>query len=333
MRNALGRPSIALLLASGLVLSTSLTAAASPMESELDPIEAIESVAPESLAAVVTDDGVVHATAAALEPDEYGRSLAEAPEYVQADPEVVFDVPSDPAEGIKISQDGLEDIVIGLPNAADAENAIYGELDVAIYDNQDGSTTVPIVRPDGSIQITTVIEGPESPTRYAYPISLPDGGQLVDAGDGYVAIVDAREVPVAMISPPWALDANGNGIATRYEIEGTTLVQVVDHARGDRYPIVADPAAKGRYIKSVKASKVAQGYTVSVQPVNPWKAVPKDAYYAEYKLYVGSAYEGQKYRDQLQCHYDFSPFKTPWNLDSWRPNVGYVSTVWALCNP
>ncbi|HPY25050.1 MAG TPA: DUF2599 domain-containing protein [Mycobacterium sp.] len=44
--------------------------------------------------------------------------------------------------------------------------------------------------------------------------------------------------------------------------------------------------------------------------------------------------ESQKYRDQLICHvWNAARVKVPWNLDSWRPNVGYNATVLALCNP
>ena len=41
-------------------------------------------------------------------------------------------------------------------------------------------------------------------------------------------------------------------------------------------------------------------------------------------------------RDQYICHQQFaairSPRKPTWNLDEWRPDVGYVKTVVASCN-
>ena len=42
---------------------------------------------------------------------------------------------------------------------------------------------------------------------------------------------------------------------------------------------------------------------------------------------------GQNMRDQLSCHISNAGFKDPWNLESWRPDVGYNKTVVALCNP
>lgn len=45
---------------------------------------------------------------------------------------------------------------------------------------------------------------------------------------------------VTAVAPAWALDANGESVPTQYRIEGTTLVQVIDH-HGATYPVVGDP--------------------------------------------------------------------------------------------
>lgn len=41
--------------------------------------------------------------------------------------------------------------------------------------------------------------------------------------------------------------------------------------------------------------------------------------------------------DQFGCHWDFArivdPHKTSWDLEAWRPDVGYAATVAAQCNP
>jgi hypothetical protein len=37
--------------------------------------------------------------------------------------------------------------------------------------------------------------------------------------------------------------------------------------------------------------------------------------------------------NQLRCHAEFVPNKPTWDLESWRPNVGYTKTVEAECNP
>ncbi|PFG43031.1 uncharacterized protein DUF2599 [Isoptericola jiangsuensis] len=319
----------------GLGLSVA-PASATGQDDAANAIEAIESVAPESLAAVATADGVVLSDPADAEVDEFGRSAAKAAMIDPTNPEspIRVEIPEDPADGILLEQAGFASINIGLPNSAQADDVEYGDLDIATYDNNDGSKTVPIVNPDGAVQITTVISGPEAPARYVYPITMPAGAELVDAGDGYFAVVQADSTPLAMIEPAWALDANGNDVATRYEVEGHSLVQVVEHGDGTAYPVVADPAVAGKYIKKFTITKKTNGFTFGIYPVNAWNVtVSASEYYAEYKLYVNSQYEGQKYYDQIRCHWDFAPFKTPWNIDSWRPNVGYAATVAALCNP
>jgi hypothetical protein len=37
--------------------------------------------------------------------------------------------------------------------------------------------------------------------------------------------------------------------------------------------------------------------------------------------------------NQLRCHADFAPRKPLWDLEAWRPDVGYFKTVAAFCNP
>jgi hypothetical protein len=41
----------------------------------------------------------------------------------------------------------------------------------------------------------------------------------------------------------------------------------------------------------------------------------------------------QSLDNQLRCHADFAPRKPLWDLESWRPNVGFAATVEHLCNP
>ncbi|MFT4127546.1 MAG: DUF2599 domain-containing protein [Gordonia sp. (in: high G+C Gram-positive bacteria)] len=318
-----------------LVVGTAAPSFAAEFDDSSDAIGVIASIAPESLEIVSTDDGIVVADEELLEEDDFGRSVVEQPmlDPTNLDSIVRIDIPVNPPDGIVFKQDGADDIVIGLPNAHQADEADYGDFGLATYDNNDGSTTVPIPQPDGTLQITTVIDGPEAPTRYAYAITLPDGGELADVGDGYFAILDSEGLPAAMIEPAWALDANGETVDTHYEVAGNELVQVVNHNDGDAYPIVADPAVKGAYISKVTIKTVTQGKTVAVYPVNSWAITAFDNYWAEYKLYVSSTYEGNKYKNQLRCHWDFAPFKSPWNLDSWRPDVSYWDTVLAGCNP
>lgn len=61
-------------------------------------------------------------------------------------------------------------------------------------------------------------------------------------------------------TPAWATDANGNDVPTRYELNGSTLTQIVDHQSADvAYPVVADPAYSRGMIHSVIWERWARG--------------------------------------------------------------------------
>lgn len=105
--------------------------------------------------------------------------------------------------------------------------------------------------PDGSVRALIVAADVQAPHAYRFPIALPDGGRLArlsevmdvpadtDAGD--VFVVDAAGNLVGGFRPPWATDAAGAPVPTRYRIEGSTLVQQVDFTATTAFPVVADP--------------------------------------------------------------------------------------------
>lgn len=41
----------------------------------------------------------------------------------------------------------------------------------------------------------------------------------------------------------------------------------------------------------------------------------------------------QSLLSQLRCHAAFAQRKLTWDLEDWRPNVGYYATIEAYCNP
>lgn len=184
-------------------------------------VTAVENVAPEVLdaAAAVDSDSV---TAAG-----YSAEL------------VTTSVPRDPSEPVSLSGP-LANIEVALPFAGESSNA---DTDGAApeFDNNNGSSTVSVVRDDASVQILTVIDNAAAPTRYDYTISLSDGGYLQLDESGIVFIRDQDSNFVGAIAPAWARDANGESVSTHYEIDGNILTQVVDHSGLDAYPIVADP--------------------------------------------------------------------------------------------
>ena len=208
-----------------VVISLLSAAPASAEEMDPSPLAVIGEVAPEVLeqiADVPTDAAGVNSIDALVG-------------------DVSLEVPADPSEGITLAG-ATGQLGIGLPSGDVAASAVAETEGVVSYDNGDGSTTVPVVKEDGSLQINTIIENEAAPTRYEYSLDIPAGGSVEEIGDGMFAVLTAEGELLSAILPPWAKDANGVDIPTRYAIESGSLVQYVDHDQaGTAYPVVADP--------------------------------------------------------------------------------------------
>lgn len=133
---------------------------------------------------------------------------------------------------------------MSFPSAGQAESAVRSPVPgVLVFENRDGSSTVPTIRDDGGIQISTVIERADAPRRYDYSLSLPSGSHLSLTADGGVrADGPTPEWPELHVAPPWAKDAEGEPVPTHYEVHGTTLTQIIDFTPSTAFPVVADPS-------------------------------------------------------------------------------------------
>jgi hypothetical protein len=107
----------------------------------------------------------------------------------------------------------------------------------------DGRHFDQVVQSTGSddVRMLTVLSDAGAPSRYDYSFA---GHELRQVDLGYVAVYDRSGEPVALIEPAWAKDAHGNAVPTRYEIDGSTLTQVVDVDEHTAFPVVADPSVK-----------------------------------------------------------------------------------------
>ncbi|MDE0497447.1 MAG: hypothetical protein OXH86_08850 [Acidimicrobiaceae bacterium] len=86
-----------------------------------------------------------------------------------------------------------------------------------------------------------VIDNHEAPAEYRFENAVPEGRTAELLPDGSVRFFDSDGNESGGIAAPWALDANGEEVPTRYALDGTTLIQTVNH-EGAAYPVVADPA-------------------------------------------------------------------------------------------
>lgn len=190
-----------------------------------DAVAAIQEAAPEAVAGSTgTTAGTDADTASAVENDG-----------------VTVEVPTDADEGIVVTLGEAPALTIGLPFSDEASPATESQVPgVMVYDNNNGSSTVPVLR-DSGVQINTVIDNADAPKRYDYPMDFGDGQSLHLNPDGSVTAFGGDGALVAFVAAPWARDANGNAVPTRYEVQGASLTQVIDFTEASAFPVVADP--------------------------------------------------------------------------------------------
>lgn len=221
---------------------------------------------------------------------------------------------------------------ITLPEARGVKKAANQESIVS-YDTRSGFRSVATAGNDGTVSVGTIIESGSAPNEFTYRISSNgEPAVMTQLEDGTVDVFSAEGELLTHFRPAWAVDAEGREVPTFYTINDGEITQTVEHA-GYSYPIVADPKS-GLYIKKVSLKSDPRGTIVQVYPGSYPAMLPGSALYADYKRLVNSKFHGRKYRDQLVCHQNNAMhFKKPWNLDSWRPDVGYARTVAKKCNP
>lgn len=174
---------------------------------------------------------------------------------VEAPPDPTVDVtlPSSTSEPLVLAS-GEDTVTVGVPGegaraeplapSSEADGVKINAQSVgsaAAYSNVATATSLEIAASAYGAQQTLHIRGSEAPTEYTFPVSVNgEGAQLELMETGIVAIADAQGDVVAVVDVPWARDASQSDVPTAFRVEGSTLVQTVDHT-GAMYPVAADP--------------------------------------------------------------------------------------------
>lgn len=110
----------------------------------------------------------------------------------------------------------------------------------AVEDN-DSVDVMTAVSTDNNVFVALLtIEDAGAPSEFRFEGAVPDGYTAKQQPDGSIMLADADGNEAGGWAEPWAFDANGTAVATSLALEGSTLVQTVDH-HGAAYPVVADP--------------------------------------------------------------------------------------------
>jgi hypothetical protein len=259
---------------------------------------------------------------------------------------VVVTVPARASGQLNVtSRYGGKRFSLGLPAAANATAAIATSGAVT-YDDAAHGVALGVRTFNSGVQIATVIATPQADHTFTYPLSLPAGGHIEALEGGGLVFLSADGKLLGGFAAPWAKDVNGSPVTTSYQIQGNKVIQHVQVSAAAAYPVVADPYLWIDLISSAAWTyNSGYGWTLKVSPTG-WARANAGSYlvgtYDWNELYDKYKNRGLNtnlsgMRDQLICHQQIvavvSPTKATWNLDEWRPNVGYLQTVNASCNP
>lgn len=309
-------------------------------------------------AIVAVGVGIATPTLATAGPTDSGQAINEvAPEVftglVKADQsgvavasDVKITLPANSGSPVFYHGDGPR-IEITLPSSSNRAAAAVGSLGQTEYRNGDGTTTVPVPKSDGTLQIATVIQDPSAPSSYTYQLGIPAGYELIIGEGGGVGIAARDESDLlGSFAAPWATDANGINVPTHYEVRGNALVQVVEHAAGTyAYPIVADPWLGQDLYYSPYLTTYNGAFRVNVTPNDwgkTWAGIAtwwahadeiKNKLAAKYPTRPASQRWNTNVQEQLYCHIAGLPFSLPeYNLEAFRQFHYWEQIVPYNCN-
>ncbi len=155
--------------------------------------------------------------------------------------EIGITVSAAPDDGLVVETPGpMEALELGLPNNEAHADLTLAHDGTAVYVDSDGLADIAVQVLDDGFRVSTILYSTESPETYLY--ELPEGSVAELLNDGSLLVMSGESI-VGAVAPPWARDANGVSVPTRYEVTADGFVQIVEHAgNGFVYPIVADPS-------------------------------------------------------------------------------------------
>lgn len=224
-------------LMSGALVCALVLAGATPTFASSDPdadsvADAVSDAAPSDLTALPIEESRDQLT---VSPNEGGEITAAV----------------DPSEGLLFaSKDGDHAATVGLPGADDLSDAAISEDGSITFAGDHATPSVNVMVADTAVRISTVISSPNQTEEFTYDFGdaavvelQDDGGALVLSTETVADAQGEAEVILASIAAPWAVDAAGESLETRYVADGGTLTQVVEHHDVNvAYPVVADPS-------------------------------------------------------------------------------------------
>ena len=166
---------------------------------------------------------------------------AQSDEFIASTEDATVVLGEDSSDGLELTHSSGVSITVDLPDVGQDAPANLDGATVVYAAEGELSAVAAQPTDDGGVRALVAILAPETTTEFAFPMSSEtdpivlslseSGGVDVQTEGGYV---------LAGIDPPWAIDANGASVPTYYRVDGSSIVQIVEH-QGFAYPVIADP--------------------------------------------------------------------------------------------
>lgn len=141
--------------------------------------------------------------------------------------------------------------VLGAKSGAATANGIQ-----LLQDTEPGHSQ--LVQPlDSGFRIVNVMHSKDASNAFAFALEIPKDAHL-EMVEGSVQVL-VGDVPIGSLKAPWAFDANGIAVPTRFEINGNFVTQIVEVNSATTFPVVSDP--NWGYVFT---------YTLRVSPTVAW---------------------------------------------------------------
>lgn len=242
------------------------------------------------------------------------------------------------------------DTVINIPNANEVDSVdVVG--DSIIYSGKNSKVDTIIEPISGGFRQIINIKSADAPNTYDFPVELLVDEKLVLNEDGSVVITKADGKNKLYIPKPWAKDASGKELNTYYQVNGSSLKQVID-TQNASFPVLADPLWCGDFFYSNYWEDRASEGGKTLRNFPTWcgrafdtgygfdeiiNKAPSDNAWPSYNRNYTST-QGRSMYNQYRCHVWFaSLYKESYNLEPSRPLVDWRTMITRnfpyACNP
>ncbi|NMR21066.1 hypothetical protein [Cellulomonas fimi] len=160
-------------------------------------------------------------------------------------------IPTDPSAELLLSKPAdvaMPQLAVNLPAELNLSKGGVARDGTVVYKGKGkgkGVDAAVQVLDDGSMRVQTIIRNAKAAHSFTY--TFGDDVKVAEGSNGEVALVtDTADggVAIAEVGAAWAVDANGAPVATRYEVQANSLVQVIGADASTAYPVTADPRWK-----------------------------------------------------------------------------------------